>query len=113
MPDWLYRMLEKGPKATVENKITRDGRVVRIESVQNETRGLINVFAQLCQQDRGLAKAYLCHPAVNAIVKLPREGGFCGHVGPKPDPVRETHAYQVSEYPDDDLLHPKCSGRRF
>ena len=79
MPDWLRKMLEKGARVTISNKINGDGRLLRIESVANEFRGILPVINQLCSQDDAVTKAYLCHPDVTHVVKMNREGGFCGY----------------------------------
>ena len=79
MPDWLRRMLEKGARVTAVNKISQDGRLLRIESVANECRGILPVLSRLCSQDDAVVKAYLCHPNVTYVVKMSKEGGFCGY----------------------------------
>ncbi|KAL9125947.1 MAG: hypothetical protein Q9217_004925 [Psora testacea] len=78
MPRWLREMLEEGAKVSVTNQISRDGRLLRIESVANEIRGVVPVLAQLCAQDDHISRAYLCHPDVTDVVKMSKEGGFCG-----------------------------------
>ena len=45
----------------------------------NEFHGIIPVLAQLCDQDTALSKVYLCHPDVTHVVKMAKEGGFCGY----------------------------------
>lgn len=79
MPDWLRKELEIGAKVKVTNQITPDGRLLRIENVANEVRGVISVIAQLCEQDPAVSRAYLCHSDVMHVVKLAKEGGFCGY----------------------------------
>lgn len=79
MPDWLRKELEIGAKIKVTNQITPDGRLLRIESIANEVRGVIPVIAQLCEQDVAVSRAYLCHSDVTHVVKLAKEGGFCGY----------------------------------
>ena len=79
MPAWLRRQLEQGAKVTVVNKLNADGRIVRLEQIANETRGILPVLYQLCEQDRSLSKVYLCHPNVQHVVKMAKEGGFCGY----------------------------------
>ena len=79
MPDSLRKLLEKGAKVTVTNQISQDGRVLRIESVANEYRGIMPVINQLCFQDDSVSRAYLCHPDVTHVVKMATEGGFCGY----------------------------------
>ena len=79
MPGWLRKQLEKGAKVTTINRIGADGRLVRYESISNETRGILPILSQLCEQDRSLSKVYLCHPDVQHVGKLAKEGGFCGY----------------------------------
>ncbi|KAL8764579.1 MAG: hypothetical protein Q9209_007967 [Squamulea sp. 1 TL-2023] len=79
MPAWLQRQLERGAKVSIVNKISHEGQMVRLEIVANETRGVLPVLAQLCEQDNMLAKVYLCHPGVQHVFKLAKEGGFCGY----------------------------------
>ncbi|KAI4128568.1 MAG: hypothetical protein LQ338_002662 [Usnochroma carphineum] len=79
MPAWLYRQLERGAKVSIVNQIGQGGRLVRLEVVANETRGILPVVAQLCEQDHTLSKVYLCHPGVQHIFKMAKEGGFCGY----------------------------------
>lgn len=82
MPLHIRKILEQGAKSTVVNKISRDGQLLRARVVGNETRGVIPVLAQLCAQDPEVSRAYLCHPDVTSVFKLPKEGGFCGFVLP-------------------------------
>ena len=79
MPAWLRRQLEDGAKVTCKNTISLDGKLVKVETVANETRDIIPVLAQLCQQDRSVQRAFLCHPNVQHVAKMSREGGFCGY----------------------------------
>ncbi|KAF4412239.1 Ubiquitin carboxyl-terminal hydrolase ZUFSP [Colletotrichum fructicola Nara gc5] len=59
MPDWLVSLLHKGGEVTSD--------------------GVINVLEQLLRQSRSTEYAYLCHPAVQHVSKLKKEGGFCGY----------------------------------
>ncbi|KAK8041197.1 peptidase family C78-domain-containing protein [Apiospora phragmitis] len=59
MPDWLVTLLKK------------EGEVV-------ET-GVIGVLEQLCESNPLTKYAYLCHPCVQHVSKLKKEGGFCGY----------------------------------
>ncbi|CAJ2507471.1 Uu.00g086570.m01.CDS01 [Anthostomella pinea] len=59
MPDWLVSMLRKGRYVSAE--------------------GVISVLEQLLEQNSTTQYAYLCHPTVQHISKLRREGGFCGY----------------------------------
>ena len=79
MPLWLRKQLEAGTKVKIVNQIGRDGRILQVRSVANEISGIIHVLAQLCEQDSSNSKVYLCHPEVKHVVKMAREGGFCGY----------------------------------
>ncbi|KAL8985082.1 MAG: hypothetical protein Q9205_001123 [Flavoplaca limonia] len=79
MPAWLQRHLERGAKVTIVNQISNQGQLVPLEIVANEARGALSVLAQLCEQDTMLAKVYLCHPGVQHVFKMAKEGGFCGY----------------------------------
>ncbi|KAK8067142.1 hypothetical protein PG997_013889 [Apiospora hydei] len=59
MPDWLVTLLKK------------EGQVV-------ET-GVIGVLEQLLESNPTTKYAYLCHPCVQHVSKLKKEGGFCGY----------------------------------
>ncbi len=79
MPTWLRTQLETGAQVTVTKKIDYSGNLVRLESIANEIRGTVSVLAQLCEEDRTVSKAYLCHPDVRHVIKMNKEGGFCGY----------------------------------
>lgn len=79
MPSWLLKQLDAGAQVSFVNQIDDDGKLVRVELVANETRGILPVLAQLCEQDRKLSKAFLCHPGVQHVFKTAQEGGFCGY----------------------------------
>ena len=79
MPPWLLRMLEKGPKITQSNKISSDGKLLKHETVENETAHIVPVLSRLCEQDTSVQRAFLCSSKVHHVFKMPREGGFCGY----------------------------------
>lgn len=79
MPTWLRNQLEAGTKTVIEAQIGQDGKLIRVGTAANEIRGIVPVLGQLCEQDRSLLKVYLCHPNVQHIVKMAKEGGFCGY----------------------------------
>jgi hypothetical protein len=79
MPAWLRKQLQVGGKVTVYERTRADGTQERIESIANETAGVVPLLAQLCEQDQSLEGAFLCHPGVNHVVKMWGEGGFCGY----------------------------------
>ncbi|KAK8047626.1 hypothetical protein PG996_015690 [Apiospora saccharicola] len=59
MPDWLVTLLKK------------EGQVVE--------QGVIGVLEQLLESNSSTKYAYLCHPCVQHVSKLKKEGGFCGY----------------------------------
>lgn len=79
MPPWLRKQLEQGAKVTSRNTIGADGSLVKVETIANETRDIIPVLGQLCEQDPSVEHAFFCHPGVQHVVKMSREGGFCGY----------------------------------
>lgn len=79
MPAWLRKQLEIGAKVTIANQIDMNGHLCRVETVANEFSGTIPVLGQLCEQDQALSRVYLCHPDVQHVVKMAKEGGFCGY----------------------------------
>ena len=79
MPASLRKQLERGAKVTFVNQIGPAGQLMRVETVANETHGVVPVLSQLCEQDRYLSNVFLCHPEVQHVVKMSKEGGFCGY----------------------------------
>ncbi|KAI9677566.1 MAG: hypothetical protein M1817_006520 [Caeruleum heppii] len=79
MPHWLRKQIEVGPEVKVSNRIRQDGTLEKVRTVANETIHLLPMIAQLCEQDRSVTEAYLCHPGVCHVAKMRREGGFCGY----------------------------------
>ncbi|KAI1261279.1 peptidase family C78-domain-containing protein [Xylariaceae sp. FL1019] len=59
MPDWLVDLLVKGKYKSSE--------------------GIVPVLGKLLEHSTTTEHAWLCHPAVHHVSKLPREGGFCGY----------------------------------
>ncbi|KAK5061466.1 hypothetical protein LTR84_008009 [Exophiala bonariae] len=79
MPAWLHRMLQEGAKVTITNRIGSDGTLQRVETIANETPGLVPVLARLSQLDKTVERAFYCSPDVCHVAKMPKEGGFCGY----------------------------------
>ena len=79
MPAWLYKQLQRGPNISRTNTMGSTGRIVQVESVANESPGIVPILAQLYTKDSSVSKVFLCHPSVKHIFKTPREGGFCGY----------------------------------
>ncbi|KAH7007983.1 peptidase family C78-domain-containing protein [Ilyonectria destructans] len=59
MPPWLIELLQQ------EGQVINDG--------------VMPVLGQLLEQSPSTQSAYLCHPQVQHVSKLRREGGFCGY----------------------------------
>ncbi|KKY29237.1 hypothetical protein UCRPC4_g00027 [Phaeomoniella chlamydospora] len=79
MPEWLKRLLEDGAKVTITNKLAPNGSMIRVEAVANETPNLVPTLARLSDLDPTVDHAFYCSPEVRHIVKMSREGGFCGY----------------------------------
>ena len=79
MPVWLRQQLESSGKSSKYHRLGSDGKIVQIEKMNNETTGVIEVLGKLCDNDRSVKIAYLCHPAVQYISKTKREGNFCAY----------------------------------
>lgn len=79
MPRWLYNQMAQQPRVFKKNIIGRDGRIVTIERVENETAGVVPMLAQLSELDPTVEQAWFCHPSVLHICKYKYEGGFCGY----------------------------------
>ena len=79
MPAWLLKQLERGAKVYVINQVGPAGEPIQIERAANETPDIIPLLARLFKKDHSLREVFLCHPSVKHIVKMAREGGFCGY----------------------------------
>ena len=72
-------MLEEGAKVTITNQIGTDGAVVRVQTIANETPGLVPVLARLSDLDPSVERAFYCSYEVRHVAKMQKEGGFCGY----------------------------------
>lgn len=79
MPHSVLRILERDSKVKVTTTIGTNGTLVRQESVNNQTPGILPVLAQLFEQDHMVSKVYLCHPGVRHVAKTSGAAGFCGY----------------------------------
>lgn len=79
MPTWLRKKLEEEPKITRANKIQPDGTIAKVETIANQTPGLIPVLSELSRRDDEVERTFLCHPMVRHVFKIRGEGGFCGY----------------------------------
>jgi zinc finger-containing ubiquitin peptidase 1 len=78
MPDDVRRTLINNAEPRYENRIGHDGRIYREGSIENETRGLVPVLADLCALDKTTTATYFCDPSVRHVVKIRCDGNFCG-----------------------------------
>ena len=76
MPDWLVKLLESDGKMETVNQLGADGRVKKVKACPNMAPGVVPVIARLLEQDRSVAYAYLCDPAVKHVSKLKKEGMY-------------------------------------
>lgn len=72
MPDWLVAMLKKN------GQVKSDGEggplLAAILATKLTVLGVVSVLALLLEQSSSTKYAYLCHPCVQHISKLKREG---------------------------------------
>jgi zinc finger-containing ubiquitin peptidase 1 len=78
MPTWLRNQLEGG-RVTTRDKTMADSSSKREVFISNETWDIVPLLAQLCELDKSIEQAFLCHPGVKHIMKLPGEGVFTGY----------------------------------
>lgn len=78
MPERLRKLIESdGQHQTVRKMDSRGGlEQVQIQAAENYAEGIIPVLEQLLSQDKSVERAYLCHPSVQHISKLNKEGTF-------------------------------------
>ncbi len=75
MPDWLVSLLKKSDQANKSEGELTDAASRDIYIAADLTiQGVISVLAQLLEQSSSTKYAYLCHPRVQHISKLKREG---------------------------------------
>ena len=72
MPDWLVVMLKKNGQVTSQGKPHPP--FPTIPTPRLTTTGVISVLALLLEQSPSTKYAYLCHPSVQHVSKLKREG---------------------------------------
>ena len=79
MPDHLRRLIQSTPSTS--QYLTYNGFELRVDILQNETTNLVTTLKKLSEADRSIRSGagHFCHPGVNHVGKLPREGGFCGY----------------------------------
>jgi zinc finger-containing ubiquitin peptidase 1 len=70
MPPWLVDLLKD------EGQVVNDGESYLVTFLKQQlmTLGVLPVLSQLLEQSPSTQYAYLCHPAVQHVSKLRREG---------------------------------------
>lgn len=76
MPRSLVKLLKSDGKVEVVNQLDKNGKLKRVKLCPNMASGIVPVIAQLLEQDRDTAYAYMCDPAVKHVSKLKKEGTF-------------------------------------
>ncbi|KAK5166339.1 uncharacterized protein LTR77_008600 [Saxophila tyrrhenica] len=79
MPEQVRRSLLRDAEPYESNRIGRDGKLQREMTVDNETRGLIPILADVCALDKSTTASYFCDPSVRHVFKLRCDGNFCGY----------------------------------
>jgi zinc finger-containing ubiquitin peptidase 1 len=74
MPAWLRQLLEADGRfqATKEPSLLSKSQKIRI--IENHVSGVVSVVERLLQQDHTTEYAYTCHPCVQHVSKLQKEG---------------------------------------
>ncbi|KAH8598036.1 peptidase family C78-domain-containing protein [Bisporella sp. PMI_857] len=79
MPSWLVKLLERDGTIETDYRKDRYGKIRLVQKCENRAEGILPVIRQLLDRDPSTEYAYLCHPSVQHIFKLKKEGGFCGY----------------------------------
>ena len=72
MPDWLVVLLKKNGQVTSQGE--QHPLLAAILGNKLTTAGVVSVLALLLEQSPSTKYAYLCHPSVQHVSKLRREG---------------------------------------
>jgi zinc finger-containing ubiquitin peptidase 1 len=74
MPAWLRQLLEADGQFQATKEASRMGKSPKIKITENHVSGVVSVVEQLLQQENTTEYAYTCHPCVQHVSKLQREG---------------------------------------
>jgi hypothetical protein len=72
MPDWLVVLLKKNGQVTSQG--AQNVLFAVMLGIELTTTGVVSVLALLFEQSSSTKYAYLCHPSVQHVSKLRREG---------------------------------------
>jgi len=74
MPASIRKLLESDGEYKNVTKMESDGKRRTVTVPTNHVAGVVEVVGQLLEQDRNVGVVYLCHPGVQHVSKLKREG---------------------------------------
>jgi hypothetical protein len=75
MPIWLKELLKTDGKTRAMNpKLSYIPRSSKTRFTQNHALGIVPVVARLLRENSRTEYAYICHPSVQHVSKLPNEG---------------------------------------
>jgi hypothetical protein len=81
MPDWLRQLLEADGQFQTSKESSRVGKSPKIRIIENHVSGVVSVIERLLDQDHTTDYAYTCHPCVQHVSKLQREGKKHTYIG--------------------------------
>lgn len=79
MPEWLHKLLLTDGVSKTTTTLNSNAGISTSKNIENYASGIVPVLEQLLEQDSSTAYAYTCHPSVEHVSKLKKEGGFCGY----------------------------------
>jgi zinc finger-containing ubiquitin peptidase 1 len=74
MPAWLRQLLEADGRFQTSKEPSLLGKSPKIRIIENQVSGVVSVVERLLQQDHTTEYAYTCHPCVQHVSKLQKEG---------------------------------------
>jgi hypothetical protein len=74
MPAWLRQLLEADGQFQTAKEPLRTGKSLKVRIIENHVSGVVSVVERLLQQDHTTEYAYTCHPCVQHVSKLQKEG---------------------------------------
>ena len=72
MPDWLVVLLKKNGQVSSQGET--NALFAAMLGIKLTATGVVSVLAMLLEQSPSTKYAYLCHPSVQHVSKLRREG---------------------------------------
>jgi hypothetical protein len=78
MPMWLRKLLEADGQIKNANEAPRTSKPLKAKTMENQISGVVEVVQRLLLQDSETEYAYTCHPCVQHVSKLQKEGKESG-----------------------------------